>query len=208
MHEITLNATIRKGRGRSSSNRSRRQGIVPGVYYLHNSENIPIEVRALDLRPLVYTSDTHVVELKLDDGSSRKAIVRDVQFDPVTDSVIHFDLMGLVAGEEITVEVPIVLEGSAIGVREGGILNHILHKIEIQCLPTNLPEHISVDISEMKTGDIIHVGDLKAENVTFLMDPDNPVVTISHARTETVAAPIEGEQPTEPELIGRKSEEE
>jgi len=203
--EITLHAKIRSNLGRSSSNSIRRAGNVPGIFYLHNETNIPIEVRSLDLRPLVYTAETHIVNLKLEDGSERQCIVRDVQFDPITDKVVHFDLMGLVKGEKIKMEIPVVLEGASVGVREGGVLNHILHKIELECLPSKLPEHIVVDISNLHIGDIVTVGDLNLSDVDFLIDAELPVVMIVHARgEETEAGEVsEGEEMLEPEVISK-----
>jgi large subunit ribosomal protein L25 len=207
--EITLQATVRATRGRTAANAVRRSGRVPGIFYLHNEKNIPIEVHSHDLRPLVYTSETHIVDLRFDDGTSEKCILRDVQFDPVTDRVIHFDLMGIVADERIRVEVPIVLKGSAIGVRNGGMLNHLLHKVEVECLPAGLPEHIEVDISHLEIGDMITIGSLEIPDVLFLLEPEVPIVTVGHARGEVAAAPVEEEEKLEPEVILRgKTEEE
>lgn len=208
MSEVVLNATIRSAVGRISAKAARRAGLVPGIFYLHTEKNIPIEVKALDLRPLVYTGETHIVDLRLSDGSAEKCILRDVQFDPVTDRITHFDLMGFVAGEKMRIEVPIVLQGTAAGIRAGGALNHILHRVEIECLPAKLPEHISVDISHMEIGDVLTVGDLVVPDVEFLVDLDVPVATITHARVEAAPAPVEVEEVKEPEVIGRGKGEE
>jgi large subunit ribosomal protein L25 len=205
--EIILNANIRTVTGQTAARKTRREGLVPGVFYLHNEKNIPIEVRTLDLRPLIYTAETHIVDLRLNDGTNEKCVLREVQFDPVTDKVVHFDLQGLVMTEKIRVEVPIVLEGSSPGVRGGGLLNHILHKIDVECLPGSLPEHISIDISTMQIGDIVTAGDIKLDNVVLLVDADQPVVTVTHSRSEA-AEGEPGEAPQEPEVITRgKSDE-
>ena len=208
MSEVVLNATIRTRVGRISAKASRRAGLVPGIFYLHTEKNIPIEVKALDLRPLVYTAETHIVDLRLNDGSAEKCILRDVQFDPVSDRITHFDLMGFVAGEKMRIEVPIILHGTAAGVRAGGALNHILHRVEIECLPTKLPEHIEADISNLEIGDVLTVGDLVVPDVEFLVEMDVPVATVTHARGELTPTPVEGEEPAEPEVIGRGKEEE
>lgn len=209
MKEITLQANIRTARGRSASNTLRRAGTVPGVFYLHNDVNIPIEVKLLDLRPLVYTAETHIIDLQLSDGTNQKCVMREVQFDPLTDTVTHFDLMGLVMDRKLRVEVPVVLHGSAIGLREGGVLNHLMHKIEVECFPADLPEHIVVDISDMAVGDMRTVAHLHADNVVFHADPDVPVVAIAHSRHEEAPAAPTEEAPAEPEVIARgKAEEE
>ena len=209
MSEVTLNAEIRQVGGRSAANQLRRDGKVPGVYYLHNDQNIAIQVKALDMRPLVYTADTHIVNLQLNDGVARKCILREVQFDPVTDKIRHFDLMGLVLTQKIRMQVPVVLHGAAAGVRDGGVLNHILHKVEVECLASDLPEHIEVDISNMHIGDIITVSSIALENVTIFAEDDAPVVTVSHSRAGTeTATESEEPAPTEPEVISRgKSDE-
>jgi large subunit ribosomal protein L25 len=204
--EIVLQAKIRTQTGYSTANALRRAGRVPGVFYLHNTKNYAIEVEALDLRPLVYTSETHIVDLQLDNGTSEKCIMRDIQFDPITDKIVHFDLIGLVMSEVMEFEVPVVLEGSSIGVREGGILNHILHKALVKCLPANLPEHIVVDISELKVGDIYTIGDIKIDGVEVLAEPDMPVVMIAHHRgaVEEHQAKLDAEEAgEEPEVIAK-----
>lgn len=206
MAEIILNANIRTVQGRAAVHQIRREGRVPGVFYLHNEKNIAIDVRALDLRPLIYTAETHIVDLRLDDGSREKCVLREVQFDPITDKVIHFDLQGLVMTEKIRIEVPIVLEGSAPGVRAGGVLNHILHKIEVECLPGDMPEHIAVDISALEIGAIVTIGDLALGKVSTHLEADQPVVSIAHGRAEVETTGEEG--PSEPEVIGRGKVEE
>ena len=204
MSEITLNAEIRTVGGRSAANQLRRNGMVPGVFYLHKEENIPIQVKALDMRPLVYTADTHIVNLQLNNGTTRKCILREVQFDPITDRIAHFDLMGLVLTEKLRMEVPVVTRGAAPGVRGGGVLNHILHKVEVECLASDLPEHIEVDISTMQIGDIITVGSLAYPNVHIFADADQPVVSVLHARgVQDAAIPAETEVAAEPEVITR-----
>jgi large subunit ribosomal protein L25 len=203
--EIPLQANLRSTRGRAAANALRRSGRVPGVFYQRHQEHFAFDVKLLDLRPLVYTSETHIIDLQLSDGSSRKCVMKEVQFDPVTDIVSHFDLMGLVEGEKIRVEVPIVLLGTAVGVRNGGVLNHLMHKLEVECLPQDMPEHISVDISHLDVGDILTVGELSVENVHVYAEADVPVVMIGHSRHEEAAAattPTE-EAPSEPEVIAR-----
>jgi large subunit ribosomal protein L25 len=206
--EITLKAKIREYKGRSAANAARRSGKVPGVFYLGTEKNIPIEVEALDLRHLIYTSETHIVDLQLSDGSKETAVLREVQFDPITDRVVHFDLIGVVRGQKMKFEVPVVLEGSAQGVRDGGILTQTLHKLEVECTPKDLPEHISVDVTDMKLGDSMLVGDIVIAGVEILTHGAQPLVILAHPRGEAApaveAVPAEGE----PEVIkGGKGEE-
>lgn len=214
MAEVVLKAEKRSIGTHSKINTSRKQGKIPGVFYLHNTENIPIQAEALALRPIVYTAEAHIINLQLEDATERKCIVREIQFDPITDRVIHFDLMGLRAGEKIRLEVPILLEGAAIGVREGGIVQHTLHRVEVECLPADLPQHITVNIDNLHIGDAVKVGDLKIDGVEFTFNPDQSIVSIVHPKVVAEATPaVEGEAeaaPAEPEVItkGKKEEEE
>ena len=205
MAEITLTANIRTDLGRSAANTLRRAGRVPGVYYLHNEKNIAFDVKLLDLRPLVYTADTHIVNLQLSDGTAQKCVIREVQFDPLTDKVAHIDLMGLLLTDTISVEVPVTLHGQPQGVRDGGVMNHIIHKVEIECVASELPEHIEIDVSEMLIGMTVTIADLNIGTATIHADPEQPVVSITHARGAEAVAPGTEAPATvaEPEIIGK-----
>jgi len=208
--EIILKANVREYKGQSEVNAARRQGKVPGVFYLKNEKNIPIEVEALDLRPLVYTSESRIVDLQLNDGSSELCVLREVQFDPITDEVMHFDLMGLIRGQKIVFEVPVLLQGTAVGVKSGGVLTQILHRVEVECMPKDLPEHISADITHLEAGDTLTVSELRIEGVEILNDPEQPVAIVGHPRVEEEPGEEEEvlDEEAEPEVIGKGKEEE
>jgi large subunit ribosomal protein L25 len=206
--EITLKAKIRDYKGRTASNAARRAGKVPGVFYLGSEKNISIEVEALDLRHLVYTSETHIVDLQFSDGTSEAAVLREVQFDPITDRMVHFDLIGVIRGQKMKFEVPVVLEGSSEGMRLGGVLQQTLHKLEVECDPKNLPEHISVDISQLKIGESMLVGDLKIDGVEIITNPEQPLVILGHPRGEAATDTEAAEGAGEPAVITRGKGEE
>ncbi|MCX7798389.1 MAG: 50S ribosomal protein L25 [Melioribacter sp.] len=210
MSELNINAKRRTISTKSVVNKLRKQGNVPGIYYAKGSEPIPIYLPELSLRPLVYTSETHIVNLIIDDSEPKKSVLKDVQFDPVTDRIIHCDFMGISLDEKIEIEVPVVLQGTAIGIREGGLLQHQMHKLKVECMPTNIPEHIVVDISNLKIGESIHVKDLKLENIKILHNDDVIIASIIHQRgAEVTAAPAEGEEvQKEPEVISKGKVEE
>ncbi len=205
MSEIVLEAEVREATGKAAK-RVRAQGKIPGVYYAHGEENIPLQVPKLSLDPLIYTSETHVIELRLKDGT-KKAILRDVQFDPVTDRPIHFDLQGLREDEAVTIEVPVVLTGGTpIGVREGGLLQHIMHKVKLSCLPKDIPGKIEVNVSQLGINRAIHVRELNVPNVTILEAPEDSVVAVVPPTVQKEAAPAaeaEAEAPKEPEVVGK-----
>ena len=131
MQEITLQAEVRKNIGKGTR-AMRREGKVPGVFYVSGENNIPVTVEEKSLKPLIFTSETHIVNLKLNDGGEKSCIVRDIQFDPVTDRPVHVDFQGLREDREISIEVPIVLTGGTpLGVRDGGILQSFMHRLRI-----------------------------------------------------------------------------
>lgn len=209
MAAITLKANVRDYKGRSKSNSARRAGKVPGVFYLGNSKNIPIEVDALDLRHLVYTSETHIIDLELNDGSKEMAVLREVQFDPITDRMMHFDLIGVVKGQLMIFEVPVVLEGVPAGVRDGAVLTQTVHKVEVECLPRNLPEYIAVDVSPLVAGDSLSVSDINIDDVNFITNAGVTLAIVSHPRAAEETEVEEGAaEAMEPEVIGRETDEE
>lgn len=202
MSEIILEAR-RRTPGRSEARIMRRQSIVPGIYYFHGEEPIAVAVHELALRPLIYTTESHLVRLRLDDGSEKSCMLKDMSFDPITDRPTHFDLQGVAANEAIRVEVPVTLTGSSVGQRNGGIVDLVLHKLEIECMPADLPEHIEVDITNLDLNQSLHVSDLSIPNVTFLTPGELAVVIITPLRAELEASGAAGE----PELISKgKSE--
>lgn len=212
MHEITLQAQVRTQMGKGTRS-LRRAGQVPGVFYIHGETNIPIAVEEKSLRPLIFTSDTHVINLKFpNSGDDKNCILRDIQFDPVTDRPVHFDLQGLRADEEINIEVPIIITGGTpVGVRDGGVIQHIIHRLKISCLPKYIPQHVEVNAGELKINQFVHVRDLKMENVTVLENPDNTIVGVVPPTIEKEPTPVDAlaEAPAEPEVIakGKKPEE-
>ncbi len=213
MSEITLNAEIRTQVGKKAQ-ALRREGKVPGIYYGHGKSNITVTLSEIALKPLYSTTATHVINLKLSDGSSHVCILRDVQFDPVTERPIHFDLFGLNENEELTIEVPVkLIGGTPKGVKDGGILQHVMHRVEVSCLPRFIPDHIEVDIENLEINRSIHVRNLSIPNVTILANENSTVVAVVPPvvikEPETAAAAPTGETPAEPEVIakGKKVEE-
>jgi len=209
MEKLILEANERKTGSKSGRKSLRKSGRVPGVFYSKNNNPIPIDVSEQEINPLVFTGETHLIGLKVA-SKEFDCIIKDVQFDPVSDRILHFDLLGLKSGEKFDIEVPIVIKGSAVGVKDGGILQHHLHKIEIECLPSNIPQHLEVDVTNLKIGDSIHVSDLKFEDITILTQASTVVVAVNHPKIEKEPTPEEAaEAPTEPEVIGKgKTEEE
>jgi large subunit ribosomal protein L25 len=198
----------------SSTRENRRKGNIPGVYYYKGNPGITIYLKDTALNPLVFTSEVKTINLKIEGSDDiHRCILKDVQFDPVTDRPIHFDLLGISEHEEIKIEVPVQIIGSAIGVKDGGILQHSVHKLEIECLPKYIPTHIEVDVTELGIGDSIRVSDIAAVNFTILDTPEVAVVSVVPPTVEKVeeAPAAEGEaapETAEPEVIGKGKKEE
>jgi large subunit ribosomal protein L25 len=187
----------------------RREGKVPGVIYSKNVQPISIEVNEGSINPLVFTSKTNLISLNIEGENKLDCIIKDIQFDPVTDKIVHFDLQEFNVAEKIQIEVPVHLVGSAIGVKEGGIVQQNLHKLDIECLPGDIPDSIEVNISNLKLGDSIHISDLKLTDVEFLNPGESIIVAIAHPKVdkEPLAEEAIDQEKTEPEVIGKgKSE--
>ena len=211
MEKTKLKASERKDFTKSTIKRFRKEGMIPGVFYSKN--NTPIHINVVDrtINPLVFTAKTHLISLELEGHEEYECIIKDVQFDPVTDRVIHFDLLGLTKGEKIVLEIPVQLIGTPVGVKEGGVIQHVMHKIEVECLPRNIPEHISIDVTELKLGDSIHIGDLNYEDIEFIDSKESLIVQVTHPKIKEEAAPVAegvGEELKEPEVISKGKQEE
>lgn len=205
MEKVTLEANERKSISKSSRSDLRKNGRVPGIFYSKHSDPIPVDVLERSINPLVFTSKTHLISLNLEGREELDCIIRDVQFDPVTDRVVHFDLLGLTTGEKLQLEIPVQLKGTAAGIKEGGVLQHFLHKLDIECLPKDIPEHIEVDISALMIGDSIHVKDISLPDIEILNSEESMIVMVSHQKV-VVETPVteEGlEESAEPEVIGK-----
>jgi len=212
MEKTILKASERKDFSKSTTKRIRKEGIIPGVFYSKSNKPIHIDVSDKKMNPLVFTSKTHLISLELEGHEEYECIIKDVQFDPVTDRVIHFDLLGLTKGEKITLEIPVQLVGTPVGVKEGGVIQHVMHKIEVECLPRNIPEHIVVDVAGLKLGDSIHISDLNFEDLDFIDSKDSLIVQVTHPKVKEEATPVaegegELEESAEPEVISKGKQE-
>lgn len=179
--------------GTSAAKATRRAGLVPCVLYGPHQEPVHFAVETLDLRPLIHTTETYRVALAVD-GASYDCILKTVDFHPVTDAPIHVDFQALTAGEAMTMTVPVHLEGTAPGVKDGGVLGQPIHEIEIRCLPKDIPGHISVDISGLQMGDALHVSDLDlGDEIEVLTDASQTLVTVAAPRAEVVEEEVTDE---------------
>ena len=194
MHTLTLAAEPRQP-GKSTSKALRRGERIPCVLYGPHAEPVHFSVAWLDLRPLIHTSESYRVELEVD-GEAHDCILKHVDYDPITSRPAHVDFYALTKGEALTISVPVVLVGTAPGVREGGDVMQQLHELEVRSLPKNLPGHIAVDISGLGVGDAVHIGDLAMEDVEIHGDPAQPIVLVVGRKAEVLEEEgvLEGEE--------------
>jgi large subunit ribosomal protein L25 len=209
MSEISLKA-VKRGTGKKGSKKVRTDGMIPGIYYTEGSESIPLAVYPLALRPIVYTAHKKIFDLYIDDSAQPlECVLKDTSFHPVTDKLMHFDLYGVKSGKLMGVEVPIILKGQAIGVRDGGVLQHTLHRVKIHCLPADMPDSFEIDISGLTIGKSVHVKDLAKEGIQFDISTDTVIVSVLHPRIikeETPATAEKTEEGTVAEEGAKKDE--
>ncbi len=190
MSVISLKVQSRQA-GKKSAKQLRKKGLIPGVFYYKNN-SVPIYSDPLSLRPIVYTSSTRIIELEIEGVEKRECILRDVVFDPVSDNIMHFDLMGIKRGFQIHVEVPIILRGQPEGIKQGGLLQQVLRKVAIKCQPKDLPEHIELDITNLRIGHHLTLADTKSENIEFDVPLDTVVCSVIPPRVaEETTKPAE-----------------
>jgi large subunit ribosomal protein L25 len=192
MKSITINGSKRESVGKSSSRLLRNAGQVPCVLYGGKG---PIHFSAPELAfsKLVYTANAYTVVIAFGEKESYNAILQDIQFHPVSDKILHIDFYQLFDDKKISMDIPVKLNGSPIGVKLGGNLQRNKRKLRIKALPTNLPDNIEIDIAELNIGDKVYITQLFNENYEFL-HPDNTVVCqVRRARAALVVEAEEGE---------------
>lgn len=201
----TLQVELRENLGKRNTRRLRRAGSVPAVLYGHGLANICLSLSAEQFETAVRHGSRLV---NLTGAVSERAFIRDLQWDTYGLEVVHVDLTRVSEHEKVEVEVEVELRGEAPGVRSGGIISHHLHTLTIECEVTAIPDKLHVSINHLKLGDAIKVGDLQVgENVKILADADEVVVECVEPVAEVEEEAAEA-APAEPELIGRKKEEE
>lgn len=203
---LKLAATPRSERGSTQCRKLRKQGQVPGNIYGHHQDPVPVTAARSALIPVV-KSGRRVVDLDFG-GKTEKVLLREVQWDAFGDHIQHFDLLRVDADERVTVEVPVVLKGTAAGVVGGGVLDLHLHSLSLECLAIEIPDSIVLRIGHLEKGQAIHVGEIELPaNVTCLNAADLVVVQVVEPRAESDAAGADA-GPAQPELIKKKVAEE
>lgn len=182
MKSITINGSQRESVGKKASKALRNAGQVPCVLY-GGDKPVHFSSNELAFSKLVYTPNAHTVVITLDSGETFNAVLQDIQFHPVTDKILHVDFYQLFEDKEIALNIPVNLVGNSRGVKNGGVLRRPYRKLRIKALPANLPDFIEVDITPLKIGDKIAVGQLANDKYTILHPDNSVVVQIRTSRT-------------------------
>lgn len=216
MEEIFLDVELREELGRGKVKDLRDKGFIPAVIYGEGKHSQAIKVSHRQLLQLLHQHrlENAVINLKVKDDKKEKAhscLIKEVQYGPVKGDIVHVDFNEISLTKVIKVNVPVVAKGEPAGVKqEGGSLEHIMWEVEVECLPTDIPKEIAVDVSAMKIGDSIHIKEINfPPKVKVLNDPDATVLSVAAPiKVEEVVAPaaVEGEVPQEPEVIKEKKE--
>ncbi|MCE2786550.1 MAG: 50S ribosomal protein L25/general stress protein Ctc [Bacteroidota bacterium] len=180
MKSVAMFGYLRDGVGKSATKAIRNEGKVPCVLY-GGSEHIHFSMYAADFKPLVYTPNTYKVKLDLN-GKIYRAILKDIQFHPVNDSIVHADFQEINESKPVEMMIPVNLVGNSVGVRAGGKLIANSKKLRVRALPADLPDFIEVNIDNLEIGKAIKVGELSMDKITFLDTPNNPVVSVKTTR--------------------------
>jgi len=211
--EATLQVEPRADSGKSAARRLRSRGLVPGNLYGHASDAQSVQMDAHELELLVkrISVENTLVELKVKGSGEKRVLIREIQRHPWRANILHVDFYEITAGEKVTVGVPLQLVGVPTGVRnEGGILQQNRHELEIECLPSDIPEAFEVDVSELEIGDSLHVSDVNTGGVTPTEELHITICTVQPptviVEEEEVDEDIEGEEDMEPEVITARAD--
>jgi large subunit ribosomal protein L25 len=211
--EFRIQAKQRQGRGKNDARRARREGMVPITVYGGGAETVAAVAPARDLAAILRSEAGRntIFTIEVDGVGESEVMFHDRQIDPVKGRLIHADLTRLVKGQKIEVTVPLHLIGEPFGVKEKqGVLEQIVREIDVRCEPRDIPDSLDVDVSSLDVHDTLHVSDIQvAEGIEILTDAELVIATVGIVKEEAAPAPaLEGEEPAEPELIGKGKKEE
>ncbi|HUL00797.1 MAG TPA: 50S ribosomal protein L25 [Nitrospirota bacterium] len=216
MEKFALTAQVREKAGKGVARGLRRSKMVPAVLYSHG-KSTPIAMLHKAVTTILNSEggEHALINLKLEGGKKtgdRMALIKDYQVDPISGALLHVDLMEVAMNEKVKIQVAIQITGTAVGVKEGGIFQYGQRQVDVECLPTQIPDSLSIDITTLKMNESLHVRDIKApEGVKILTDPDATIASIqppiSDAKLEAMLATAPAAEAGEPELVKKLKKE-
>ena len=202
---VVLKAAKRAGLGTHKTRVLRSQGVTPCIIYGHGLDPVAVSVDTHDLGVAIEHGE-RLLELEMS-GQKENVLIKDVQYDPFGQSILHADLARVDLNERVKVTVPIVLTGTPAGATEGGVLQQTVAEARIECVVVAIPEDIRVRVNDLKVGDIVHMRDLQLpEGATLLEDPEMVVASVVVIAEEVAAPAAPGEEAAEPEVLTAKVE--
>lgn len=187
MKTVSLSGVPRAHVGKKDAKSLRNEGRVPCVLYGHDTEQVLFHIDAKAFKPVIHTPETYLIEITIGD-KTHKAVLKEVQYHPVSDNVLHVDFYEVSNDKPVQVSLPVVLKGTAPGVIRGGKLKLKLKRLNVKGLIANMPENITIDISKLNVGQAIKVKDLKFDNITITDNVNSVVVEVKTARGVVIAA--------------------
>ncbi|MCF7908652.1 MAG: 50S ribosomal protein L25 [Candidatus Omnitrophica bacterium] len=213
MERVKIKVSNREGKGKEIVKRLKKEGFVPAVVYSSDmNATLTVPVESLKILRAIHFSESTVIDMQIEGGKesvSLPVLIKDVQFNPVTETPIHIDFLKVSLTEKIKVEIPIILKGESKQVKEeNGVIEQILRELEVEGLPLDIPEHIDLDISGLEIGKSIHVESLAvSDKLKLITDPQATIVTALAKKEEVEEEPlVEAAPPGEPEVIKEKKE--
>jgi large subunit ribosomal protein L25 len=192
MPEVQLHVAAREKTGHQGAKTLRNAGQVPAVFYARNEVTVPLSVDAREFQAVLHR-EANIMDVIFPNGTVRKSIIRGIQRDPVSDALVHVDLMGISLTEKVRLSIPVILKGSPVGVKNGGVLEQLLRMVEVEGLPLDLPEHIEFAVDHLDIGDTISLETAVADKFRFITDVHHVVANVVQpkvvkAETEAAAA--------------------
>ncbi len=192
MKQISLSGSLRENVGKKGSNGLRAEGSVPAVIY-GGDKPVHLSLNKKELAKAIFTPDVFQVNMTVD-GKVIPCLIKDTQFHPVTDEILHVDFMELVPNKPVKVKLPVRLQGQSRGVKAGGKLLVHFRKVDLKGIPSDLPAEVIVDITHLRIGQNIRVRDLSTDTVTLLNDPGAVVVAVAPARGAAIGSDADPEE--------------
>ncbi len=185
MEKIELKGNLRNETGKGPARQLRRDGLIPGIVY-GNKENIMVSINHKEIAGLLQKAKANTIfNLKLEKNKDRTVVIKELQKKILHKGFLHVDLLEISMDKKLKISVPIEESGTAIGIKMGGILTHTLREIKVECLPTNIPQSINIDVSNLDVGQTMHIRDIETpEGVTILNNSDETVCAVSLAEAE------------------------
>jgi large subunit ribosomal protein L25 len=207
MEQIVIESKKRETSGKGPNRQLRRVGRIPAVLYGHKNETVSLEVDPKDIFRILHSQsgENTIFGLNVPGRERLNCLIKEYQLEPISHVLLHADLYEVAMDETLEVKVPVETKGEPYGVKsEGGLMDVVHRELHVECLPGDIPEHIEVEVTNLKIGDMIRVKDLVvSDKIKLLDDPETVVIAIEHPRAEELpaAAAVEGETEAEPEVI-------